>query len=122
MLSRKRERKALENSEIEAQGQDARITAATIMFSRAVNVKIASSLETGSFIHALRHFLCRQGPVRQLRRDQGTNFVGERRELKEALQEMKYDHIRIELLKKECDYINFKMNTTGSSHMGGIWE
>ena len=84
--------------------------------------KTASSLETDSFIHALRHFLCRRGPVRQLRSDQGTNFIGARRELKEALEEMNHDCIRTELLKQECDWINFKMNTPGASHMGGVWE
>ena len=35
---------------------------------------------------------------------------------------MNYDHIRTELLKQECDLINLKMNTPGSSHMGGVWE
>ena len=50
----------------------------TCMSSRAVHVETASSLETDSFIHALRRFLCRRGPVRQLRSDQGTNFIGAR--------------------------------------------
>ena len=94
----------------------------TCMSSRAVHVETASSLETDSFIHALRRFLCRRGPVRQLRSDQGTNFIGARRELKEALEEMNHDRIRSELLKQECDWINFKMNTPGASHMGGVWE
>ena len=47
----------------------------TCMSSRAVHVETASSLETDSFIHALRRFLCRQGPVRHFKSDQGTNFI-----------------------------------------------
>ena len=35
---------------------------------------------------------------------------------------MNHDHIRTELLKQDCDWINFKTNTQGSSHMGGVWE
>ncbi|KAK3747383.1 hypothetical protein QZH41_002638 [Actinostola sp. cb2023] len=40
-----------------------------------------------------RRFLARRGPVRQIRCDQGTNFVGARNELKAALTEM--DEIRV---------------------------
>ena len=75
------------------------------------------------FIHPrIAAFPCRRGPVRQLRSDQGTNFIRARRELKEALEEMNHDRIRSELLKQKCDWIIFKMNTPGASHMGGVWE
>ena len=60
--------------------------------------------------------------MRQLRSNQGTNFIEISRELKEALEEMNNNHIRIELLKQACNWINFKMNTPGSRHMGGVWE
>ena len=35
---------------------------------------------------------------------------------------MNHKQMRIEPLKQECHWINFKMNTPGSSHMGGVWE
>ena len=60
--------------------------------------------------------------MRQLRSDQGTNFVGARRELREALEEMNEDKVREELLKSKCDWISFKMNMPAASHMGGVWE
>ena len=82
----------------------------------------ATSLDTDSFINVLRRFLSRRGPVRQLRSDNGTNFVGARRELKEALEEMDEHRIRNELLKSQCDWIKFKMNVPAASHMGGVWE
>ena len=44
------------------------------------------------------------------------------RELQEALEEMNHEHIRNQLLKRECGCINFKMNKPGSSHMVGVWE
>ena len=94
----------------------------TCMSSRAVHLETATSLDTDSFINALRRFLSRRGPVRQLRSDNGTNFVGARRELKEALEEMDEYHIRDELLKSQCDWIKFKMNAPAASHMGGVWE
>ena len=94
----------------------------TCMSSRAIHLETASSLETNSFLNALRRFLSRRGPVRQLRNDQGTNFVGARRELKEALAEMDQSRVKQELLKQGCDWIEFKMNVPAASHMGGVWE
>ena len=94
----------------------------TCMASRAVHLELSNSLDTASFINALRRFVCRRGPVRQLRSDQGSNFVGARRELKEALEEFDEDQIKEELLKNNCDWITFKMNVPSASSMGGIWE
>ena len=56
----------------------------TCMASRAIHLETATLLETDSFLNALRRFLSRRGPVCQIRCNQGTNFVGARRELKEA--------------------------------------
>lgn len=94
----------------------------TCMASRAVHLESANSLDTSSFINALRCFICRRGPVRQLRSDQGSNFVGAKRELKEAVAEFDDSQIKEELLKNNCDWMTFKMNLPSASHMGGIWE
>ena len=94
----------------------------TCMASRAIHLETATSLETDSFLNALRRFLSRRGPVRQTRCDQGTNFVGDRRELKEALAEMDHNRVKVELQRSHCDWIDFKMNVPAASHMGGVWE
>jgi hypothetical protein len=60
--------------------------------------------------------------VRQLRSDRGSNFIGAQRELRQALEEMNEEKIRVELLKHNCDWIEFKMNVPKASHFGGIWE
>jgi len=59
--------------------------------------------------------------MRQMRSDQGTNFMGAK-ELKEALGELDRDKIGKELLQNNCDWFCFKMNVPSASHMGGIWE
>ena len=92
------------------------------MASRAIHLESATSLETDSFPNALRCFLSRRGPVHQIRCDQGTNFVGARRELKEALAEVDHNPIKVELQRSHCDWIDFKMNVPAASHMGGVWE
>lgn len=59
----------------------------TCLAIRAVHVEVAASLDTDSFIHALRRFIARRGQVVELHSDNGTNFVGAERELKKAIQE-----------------------------------
>ena len=94
----------------------------TCMASRAIDLETATSLKTDSFRNALRRFLSRRGPVRQIRCDQGTNLVGARRELKEALAKMDHSDVKVELQRSHCDWIDFKMNVPAASHMGGVWE
>ena len=94
----------------------------TCLCSRAVHLETLNSMETNSFINALRRFVNRRGKVRELRSDQGTNFVGAKNELTSALGELDYDRIHDYLLRNDCDWIEFNMNTPKSSHMGGIWE
>lgn len=94
----------------------------TCMASRAIHLEIATSLTTDSFLNAYRRFVCRRGPIQQLRSDQGTNFVGAKNELEAALHEMNHNKIQRELLKDNCDWFAWKMNVPHASHMGGMWE
>lgn len=94
----------------------------TCMASRAVHVEVSATLETDSFINTFRRFVSRRGHIRQLRSDQGTNFMGARRELKVALEELDNDKIRGVLRRHDCDWFVFKMNVPSASHMGGVWE
>ena len=72
----------------------------TCLASRAVHIEVADSLETDSFINALRRFICRWGSVREIRCDRGTNFIGAEPDLKKAIEEMDDQEIKEELLKK----------------------
>lgn len=60
----------------------------TCLCSRAVHIETLDDLTTDAFINALRVFISIRGPVRQLRCDQGTNFMGARREFSELLKGM----------------------------------
>ena len=48
----------------------------TCLCIRAVHIEIAYSLETDSFIMALRRFIARRGQVQEIRSDNGTNLTG----------------------------------------------
>ena len=56
----------------------------TCLLCRAVHVEACNSLETDSFINCLRRCIAIRGPIRQLRSDRGTSFVGAENELKNA--------------------------------------
>ena len=88
-------------------------------YSRAVHLETLNYMETDSFINVLRRFINRCGKVRELCSDKGTDFFGAKNELTD---ELNYDRIHDYLLKNDCDWIEFNMNTPKSSHMGGIWE
>ena len=60
----------------------------TCMASRAIHLEVANSLDVHSCIHALRRFIARRGNVKELYSDNGTNFTGANKELKEAVAEM----------------------------------
>ena len=75
-------------------------------------------------MNALRRFIARRGPIREIILDQGTNIVGAQTELKKALEEMDHCDIQRRLSKDfYSDWvIKWKKNPPAASHMGGVWE
>ena len=55
------------------------------LIMRAVHIEIAHSLNTDSFINALRRIVCRRGTPQRIYSDNGTNFVGVNKILRESL-------------------------------------
>ncbi|XP_060919668.1 uncharacterized protein LOC132993709 [Labrus mixtus] len=90
----------------------------TCMSVRAIHIEVIESLDTSSFINALRHFLAIRGPVKLIRSDRGTNFVSACKELKIP---SNIDNSSVEkfLLDQGCKWI---FNPPHASHMGGSWE
>lgn len=87
----------------------------TCMCSRAIHIEMLDDLTTDAFINALRGFIAIRGHVRQLRCDQGTNFVGARGEFMKAIKDLDHEQLK----EYGCEFI---MNFPSSSHMGGVWE
>lgn len=48
----------------------------TCMSTRALHIEVIESMDSSSCINALRRLFALRGPVKQLRSDCGTNFVG----------------------------------------------
>ncbi len=91
----------------------------TCFYSRAIHVEMLEDLSTDTFINGLRCFIALRGSVRQIKCDQGTNFVGAKNELKAAQGEIDTDKLTTFLTEKQCDFV---LNTPHASHSGGVWE
>ena len=61
--------------------------------SRAIHVEDVRSLETDSFIQALRCFICIRGAAKEIWSDNGTNFAGAEREMTLAIQQLDQEMI-----------------------------
>ena len=96
----------------------------TCLSCRAVHIEVADTLETNSFIMALRRFISIRGDIRETHSDWGTNLVGAERELQHAVAEMDHKQIKDFLLYNKCHYqlIRWKRNPPSASNMGGVWE
>lgn len=91
----------------------------TCLIIRAVHIEVSHSLDTDSFILALRRFLARRGQVKEIRSDNGTNFTGGEKELREAIGYWNQEKIHMHLLQK---HIKWTFNPPTGSHHGGVWE
>lgn len=91
----------------------------TCLSSRAVHLEMLEDMTTDAFINALCCFIAIRGAVRQIRSDQGSNFMGARNEMAKALQEIDKDKVTSYFANKQCDFL---MNAPSSSHAGGAWE
>lgn len=65
----------------------------TCLATRAIHIEVATSLDTDSFINALRRFIARRGQVTEICSDNGTNFVGAEQELKKSIKEWNMSNI-----------------------------
>ncbi|XP_077986278.1 uncharacterized protein LOC144440773 [Glandiceps talaboti] len=84
-----------------------------------IHIEVAHALSTDSFINALRRFLVRRGPVKTIRSNNGTNFVGTNQVLKEEMDKWNQTKIKETLLQEG---IEWKFNPPYGSHFGGVWE
>ncbi|XP_015747596.1 PREDICTED: uncharacterized protein LOC107327368 [Acropora digitifera] len=91
----------------------------TCLTVRAVHIEVANSLDTDSFLNALRRFIARRGPPEEMRSDNGGNFVCGEKELREAIKEWNQTRIHNHLLQFNTKWT---FNPPASSHHGGAWE
>ena len=77
------------------------------------------SLDTDSFLLALRRFIARRGQVKEIRSDNGTNLSSGEKELHESINAWNQEKIHENLLQRN---VKWPFNPPYSSHYGGVWE
>ena len=91
----------------------------TCLSIRAIHIEIAYSLDTESFINALRKFVSRRGTPEEIRSDNGGSFVKGEKKLGEAMEGWNQQKIQESLLQRDIKWI---FNPPAGSHHGGVWE
>lgn len=86
--------------------------------TRAVHIELLSSLDQDSFLMALRQLISRRGKPAELLSDQGTNFRGGERELRDSFKAM-HPTLQSELAKHQ---VKFLFNPPSAPYFGGAWE
>jgi len=69
------------------------------MNSRAVHLELAKSLETDDFILVLMRFLNHRGHVKEIRSDNGTNFVVADNEIQDLVKNMDFSKLEREIMQ-----------------------
>ena len=91
----------------------------TCLNLRAIHIEIAHSLDTNSFIPALRRFIARRGPVTEIPSDNGTKFFGAKKELEGLINQWNKNSIHAFYLQKQIKWV---FNVPTASHHGRVWE
>ena len=91
----------------------------TCLTVRAIHIEIAHSLDTDSFLQAMRRFVSRRGHPEVMRSDNGTNFVAGEKELRNAILGWNQERIHKFLLQRNVRWV---FNPPAASHQGGAWE
>ncbi|CAM4658376.1 unnamed protein product [Leuciscus chuanchicus] len=91
----------------------------TCMSIRAIQIELIDSMDSSTFINALRRFFALRGPAKQIRSDCRTNFVGACKELGIVVNDPQEPSVRKYLGGEGCSWA---FNPPHASHMGGAWE
>jgi len=82
--------------------------------TKAVHIEVVEDLTSQSFIAALRRFMARRGKPKEVWSDNGTNFVGARKELTTYLKSIGAGSVE--------EGISWHFNPPSAPHFGGLWE
>lgn len=91
----------------------------TCLTIRAVHLEIAADLSTDACIICIRNFCNLRGIPKQIRSDNGTNFVGANNEIRRLADFLDHDEILRETATRGIEWI---FNCPGNPEAGGAWE
>lgn len=89
------------------------------LVTRALHLELVSELTTEAFIAAFRRFVARRGKCQTMMSDNGSNFVGARRELKSLEDILQSQYLTNQLAREGT---HWKLIPPSAPHFGGMWE
>ena len=92
----------------------------TCLVTRAVYLDLASSLSSDDFLLVLRRFIAIYGKPRQIFSDNGTNFVGAERDLRQEIEQLHSTESTSKFMKQEA--IDWHFQPAATPHFGGAHE
>ena len=84
-----------------------------------MHIEVVPSLEADACLAASTRFIARRGKPNIILSDNGTNFIGATREMREWMKTWNQSDIEQSLALKQ---IKWKFNHPGAPHFGGVWE
>ncbi|XP_070528960.1 uncharacterized protein [Cardiocondyla obscurior] len=112
----------------EGKRRNARLTKAYIaifvcLTVKAMHIELVTDLTTEAFLGAFKRFIARRGKPNCIYSDNGTTFVGAKRELKELREFINHDQTRALTREFLCKReIEWKFIPPHAPHFGGLWE
>ena len=90
---------------------------------KAVHLEVVSDLTSEAFIACLRRFVARRGKLETIMSDNGTNFVGSNREIKELYRFLGQQKTQTTIgMFCSSQGITWKFIPERALHFGGLWE
>ena len=89
------------------------------MVTRAVHVEIAHDMTADSFLMVCHRFVARRGKPSVVYIDNGSNFTGAEKELREKVQAINTERVEKDML---LEAVEWHFLPPYAPHMGGMWE
>lgn len=90
----------------------------TCLVTRALHLEVTHGLSTEACIMAIRRFVSRRGPPKEIYSDNGTNFIGANNELQKQIATNHYSSADT----FTDAHTTWRFNPPSAPHMGGVWE
>lgn len=91
--------------------------------TRAVHLEVVSNLSTQAFLAALKRFVSRRGRCKTIYSDNGSNFVGAQRELRDLQDLLMSEQLKTEITNfTNTEGIEWIFIPPRTPHFGGLWE
>ena len=91
----------------------------TCLTTRAVHVDVVPSMDTTSSVMGVKRFISCRGTPAMIWSDNGMNFIGAEKELRECIEKWNTINIAAELAHK---VIKWRFNPPSAPQQSGIWE